>query len=76
MSAFWDFIDRRAIVRRIMTLGTFYLVVENLHWSYVFATTSPRNGMEVAAILGAVGTPLSLLMGFLFNSYKDSRKGM
>ena len=59
-----------------MTLGTFYLVVENLHWSYVFVTTSPRNGTEVALILGALGAPLSALMGFMFNSYKDSRKGM
>ncbi len=76
MSAFWDWIDKRAIVRRVMTLGTFYLVIENLHWSYVFAVTSPRSGAEVAMILGAIGAPLSAMMGFMFNSYKDSRKGM
>lgn len=71
---FWDFIDRRAVVRRIMAIGTFALVVWVIAWATRFAETSPRPGMDVAAIIGAVMAPLNLLMGFMFSSYSKSRK--
>lgn len=76
MSVFLDFIDKRMIVRRVMTLGTFALCVKYTLWAFGYAETSDRDGNEVAMILGAIGGPLSLLMGYLFAAYKDSRKGM
>ena len=76
MGKFWDFIDKRAIVRRVMTLGTFALVLKYTFWALHYAETSDRDGNEVAMILGAIGAPLSAMMSFMFNSYKDSRKGM
>ena len=73
---FWDWIDRRHIVRRTMTLGTFYLVTHYTFWAFHYAETSDRDGNEVAMILAAIGGPLSGLMGYLFAAYRDSRKGM
>ena len=75
-SLFWEFIDKRAIVRRVMTLGTFWLCIKYTYWAFSYAETSDRDGNEVAMILGAIGAPLSVLMGYMFSAYKDSRKGM
>jgi hypothetical protein len=70
----WDWIDRRMIIRRAMTLGTFGLCVQFQFWCIDFAKTSPRSGAEIALILGAVGTPLNALMGYMLAVYRDSRK--
>jgi hypothetical protein len=75
-AAIWDWIDDRYIVRRLMTLGTFGLCVKYTFWAFAYAETADREGSEIALILGAIGTPLSAMMGFMFAAYKDSRKGM
>lgn len=68
-TAVFDFIDARYITRRIMTLGTFYIVIRVVDWSLTFAQTSPRSGVDIAAILAAIMMPLNGLMGYMFAQY-------
>lgn len=70
---FWDFIDQRMILRRIMTLGTFAMTMYVVWWAMSFATTSTRPGADVAMIIGAIGAPLNALMGYLFVVYNQGR---
>lgn len=70
--ATFDFVDRRAITRRVMTLGTFGITIHVIEWSLRFAETSPRPGTEIAAILLAINTPLGALMGYMFGQYVQS----
>jgi len=68
-TAVFDFIDNRYITRRIMTLGTFYVVVRVIDWSLGYAQTSTRSGTDIAAILAAIMVPLNGLMGYMFAQY-------
>lgn len=67
--AIFDFIDRRYITRRVMSLGTFAVVIKVILWSLDFAQTSPRSGTDIAAILAAIMLPLNGLMGYMFAQY-------
>jgi hypothetical protein len=73
LTDFWNFVDSRAIVRRVMTLGTFVMTVWVIRWAMDFASTSPRTGSDVALILGAIMVPLNALQGFLFAHYSKGR---
>lgn len=70
---FWDWVDGRAVVRRIV-LGftlfmTFYSFVEMVKFAY----NSPYPGMETAAIIAAVLVPITSLQGFAFKHYTAGR---
>lgn len=74
MRRFWDWLDERCIIRRALTIATFTLVAICLHWSMRYAESSARAGADVAMILGAIWTPLSALMGYMFGQYASSRR--
>lgn len=74
ITAFWDWVDTRAVVRRVMTLGTFVMTVWVIQWAMVFAMSSPRSGADVAMILGAIMVPLNALQGFMFAAYAKGRE--
>lgn len=74
VTKFWDFIDSRSVVRRIMTLGTFFMTMWVIWWAMGFATTSPRSGADVAMIIGAIMVPVNALQGYLFGAYAKGRE--
>jgi hypothetical protein len=69
----WDFIDKRQIFRRIMTMGTFAVVVQTILWAQHFVETTTKSDAGVALMLGAVTGPISLLMGYMFSTYQQSK---
>ena len=71
--ALWDWVDNRAIVRRIAFFMVMYLVFKTLEWTLDFAATSPRPGMEVAAIIAAVWAPITALQAAMFGLYSSWR---
>ena len=73
-AAFWDFLDNRQIVRRVMTLGTFGMVVQTTLWAQRFVETTTKSEAGVALMLGAVTAPITGLMGYMFTTYQQSRK--
>ena len=71
---FWRVIDERMLIRRLMTLGTFAMTMWVIWWAMEFASTSPRNGSDVAMIIGAIMVPVNALQGYLFGAYAKGRE--
>lgn len=74
LTVFWDWVDTRLVVRRILTLGTFAMTVWVIQWAMIFAYDTSHSGTEVAMIIGAVMVPLTALQGYLFSAYSKGRK--
>lgn len=73
MNTLIDWIENRQLIRRLAFVWVAAMTTYALLWSTGFASGSPRPGMEVAAILGAVWGPLTLLQGYVFNAYNFAR---
>lgn len=73
MSKFWDWIDQRAIIRRIMLFSTMYMTWHAYLWGAHFAEVTVRPGMEVPSIIAAVTAPIIALMGYVLKVYADGR---
>lgn len=71
---FWDWIDSRHIVRRIAFFVTLWMTWQSFAWAAVFAETTARTGMDVAAIITAVTAPIAALQGYIFSAYNQGRK--
>jgi hypothetical protein len=70
---FWNWIDSRSIVRRIVLFVTLWMTWASFMWAAGFAESTTKSGLEVAAIIGAVTAPIAALQGFIFNVYSRSR---
>ena len=73
MTAFWDWLDNRAIIRRIAFFLVMWMLFKTLEWTLDFATNSPRSGGEVAAIIASVWAPLTALQAAVFALYSSFR---
>lgn len=74
LDRFWNWIDDRCVVRRLVLLVTLWMTWECYQWAAEFAQTTDRTGMDIAAIIGAVTAPISLLQGAVFKVYSEGRK--
>ncbi|HEY6019806.1 MAG TPA: hypothetical protein VIY48_07845 [Candidatus Paceibacterota bacterium] len=72
---FWDWIDGRAVIRRIVLFVVLWMTWRVTVWSFEFAHDAmiAGRGMEVAAMLAAVTMPFAALQAFVFKWYSDSR---
>lgn len=70
---FWNWIDTRAIVRRIVLFVTLWMTWEAFQWAAEFAETTTKSGVEVAAIVAAVTAPIAALQGYVFKIYAATR---
>lgn len=68
----WDWLDKRNIVRRAAFVWMLYMTERVILWTLTFSESSPRAGMEVAAILAAVWAPMTALIGAVFKFYQES----
>lgn len=73
LNSVMDFIDERAIVRRLAFFWMLWMTGNAFYWTIEFAWTSSRPGMEIAAILAAVWTPLTALQAAVFAFYDKGR---
>ena len=70
----WDFIDNRAIVRRVSFIFVIYMTYLVLDWAMDFANNNPdMDGLKMGAVLGAVMTPWSIMQAAIFKFYSDDR---
>lgn len=70
---FWDWVDERYIVRRMLLGVTTWLAVDSYFWAAKFAETTGKTGAEAGLIVAAVTTPVSLLLGLIAKIYADGR---
>lgn len=74
MNRFWDWIDQRGVVRRVV-LGIAVWMTWRAHvWATAFAAASDKPGLEVAAIIAAATAPLTLFTASVFKAYVESRQ--
>lgn len=70
-----DWIERKQLIRRLVLLWSICLTTAVVLWGLDFAAESTRPGMEVAAIIGAVFMPISLLQNWALGMYNSARTG-
>lgn len=68
-----DFIDNRAVVRRVVLGFTLYMTWLVTHHAWLFAQTSTFDGVGTAAVIAAVMAPTAALQGFAFQQYTKGR---
>ncbi len=72
----WNFVDNRAVVRRVAFVWVLWMTSEVIYWAMDFAGDHPEmDGLKLAAILGAVLTPWSAMQAAIFKFYSDSTDG-
>ena len=73
MAALWNFVDNRAVIRRIAFIWILWMTSVVIYWAMDFATDHPDlDGLKMAAILGAVLTPWSAMQAAVFKFYSDA----
>lgn len=60
-------------VRSFVLYVTVWMTWEAFNWAAVFATVTEKTGADVALIIAAVTAPISVLQGFIFKIYSESR---
>lgn len=60
-------------VRSFVLYVTVWMTWEAFNWAAVFATVTEKTGSDVALIIAAVTAPISVLQGFIFKIYSESR---
>lgn len=76
MINFLKWADSRSFVsvRSFVLYITVWMTWQAFAWAAVFATTTDKAGSDVALIIAAVTAPISVLQGFVFKVYAESRK--
>ena len=71
----WDWVDNRQVIRRIIVIGTWIvtlqLIMTLVQWA--IAAENLRTGADIAMILGAAMTPITILHGFVTSFYFNAR---
>ena len=76
MQAIYDFMDRSRIFRRGGYVLCWFLILKAAYWTAGYATAAMEasvSGVETAAVIAAVLTPLSGLAAMVFKAYSDGR---
>ena len=79
--AFWDgvwlWLHNGVIIRRGTLVFSGYMTLRIVEWMGEFierAHAAGMSGMEISAIVAAVGTPIGILQGAIFKFYSEGRK--
>jgi hypothetical protein len=73
---FWDFIDQRGVIRRAVLGISIWMLWVQAEWAHEYSLTALALGKSdagVAAILAALSAPATLLVGYVFKNYLESR---
>lgn len=76
LTKFWDFIDKRGVIRRIVLGVTIWMLYDAGKWGGEYASHALELGKTdagVGVIVGAVTAPATLLAGYVFKAYLESR---
>jgi hypothetical protein len=71
----WDFIDKRDIDKHVVSIAVLYGTIIITRWAMDYAENGDRPGLEVAAIVAAVGAPYMALQAAAIKWYFDARAG-
>src|SRR3989304_2977588 len=69
LETFQDWIDNRAVIRRIILFFTLFMTYYGVNTAWKFASASPFDGIGTAAVIAAVLAPIAALQGAAFQNY-------
>lgn len=69
INQFWDWVDNRTIVRRIVLFFTLWMTASVTYSAWLFAYASHFDGTGTAAIIVAITAPTAALQAFAFKDY-------
>lgn len=76
LTRFWDFVDSRGVVRRIVLAISIWMLWQQGTWANEYALKALAVGktdVGIAAIMAAISAPATLLVGYVFKLYLDSK---
>lgn len=76
LTRFWDFLDTRGVIRRAVLGVSIWMLWLQGTWANEYALKALAAGKAdtgVAAIMAAISAPATLLVGYVFKQYLDSR---
>jgi len=76
MTKFWDWIDTRGVIRRAVLFIAIYMLCVQAEWArdYAFAALAAgKTDTGVTAIIVALSAPATMLVGYVFKNYLESR---
>lgn len=68
-----DFVSKYIPVRVTVLSIAIWMTWLVSDWAMWYAIGNTRNGVEIAAIIGAVTTPIVVFGGYVFKAFIDSR---
>lgn len=71
---FWDWVDRRQLDAHVISAIILYGSIVITEWAMQFAKHGDRPGIEIAAIIGAVVGPWSVLQGAAIKFHFEARQ--
>jgi hypothetical protein len=72
---FFDFIDNRHIIRRLLLILVAYMSFDAYQWAKELVMVKDTPGAELGLIIAAVTIPISFLLKELVSLYNQSREG-
>lgn len=72
---FFDFIDDRYIVRRVLLGMVAYMSYDSYQWAKELVMVKNTPGAELGLIIAAVTVPVSFLLKELVSLYNETREG-
>lgn len=70
----WDWIDQRQIDKHVVTLAILYGTVDITRWAMRYAEVhADKAGLEVAAVMAAIGAPYMALQAAAISFYFRAR---
>lgn len=73
IDAFFSVVDKYGVVRRIVLIVAIWMTWNVSVWAMGYVTTSPRPGIDLAAIIAAVTAPVTMFATYVFKAYLESR---
>lgn len=67
-------INEQKLIRRVAFVWMLALTTHIVLWSIDFVTNTTKTGAEVGLMVAAITGPWSLLQGYVFKMYNESRK--
>lgn len=74
LTAVYTHLDKGNWSKRIALYSSLGVSVYSVFWAFDYATASPREGSEIAAIIAAVMIPVNGLVAAVFKYYADFKK--
>lgn len=75
ITAFLEFLDRRSVFRRVAFVWMMWLTSKATMWCFSFAAAKTyEDGMQAAAVIGAVMLPISGLQAAVIKWYSEHRQ--